>query len=334
MMTVREAKAYKLCPAPLAMEEDAKSAGVQKVGQEQIHGLLFSDQLSWQAILYDLINTEQLNPWDINLSLLAQRFLEKVRTLEEANFFISSKVLLAAALLLRMKSEILLEQDVRALDEILYGRKEEKPQHHQERLELDEEIPELLVRTPLPRTKKVTLEELMQSLNQAIQTENRRIKRIVVAKQQAWEAAQILPRQRINIPQRIRQLHARLESIFRTRDAKLAFSELAGSSPEERIATFIPLLHLDTQHKVWLEQEGHCAEIWILLKHLYEQQHAEMLEAMRKEVEAELEKLQREETLEAPDESAGDTEDEKEIQERTRKAARIRSLNAPVDEEE
>ena len=30
----------------------------QRVDQEQIHSLLFGETLSWQAIIYDLINTE------------------------------------------------------------------------------------------------------------------------------------------------------------------------------------------------------------------------------------------------------------------------------------
>src|SRR3989344_2466565 len=83
----------------------------EKVGQEQIHNLLFGDKLAWHEIIYDLINTEQLNPWDIDISLLAEKFLERVRQLEEANFFVSSKVLLAASLLLRIKSEILLNHE-------------------------------------------------------------------------------------------------------------------------------------------------------------------------------------------------------------------------------
>ena len=159
-----------------------------KVGQEEIHGLLFGEKLSWQSIIYDLINTEQLNPWDIDLTILAQKFLEKVRALEEANFFVSSKVLLAAALLLRMKSEILLEEDLKSLDEVLFGKKEEK-KYAQERIDLDEEIPELIAHTPLPRFKKVTLDELMKALGHAITTENRRIKKVVVAKQQEMETA-------------------------------------------------------------------------------------------------------------------------------------------------
>lgn len=260
------------------------------VSQEQVHGLIFGDKLSWQAIIYDLINTEQLNPWDIDLSLLANKFLVKVRELEEANFFVSSKVLFAAALLLRLKAEILLNHDLPGLDDILFGKKEER-KYVQERIELEDEIPGLVPRTPLPRFRKVTLQELMTALGNAIKTETRRIKRIVVAKQQEMETSLALPKTSINIKDRITSVYKKLKEIFATRETRLAFSELAGKTREERIATFVPLLHLDNQQKVWLEQEGHFEEIWILLKSIYEKQNAETLEKMRKEVEAELENM-------------------------------------------
>jgi len=274
------------------MEEESQKEEMKqsKVGQEQIHGLLFGDRLSWQSIIYDLINTEQLDPWDIDISLLTARYLEKVRALEEANFFVSSKVLLAAALLLRMKSEILLDYDLPGLDAILFGKKEEK-KYVQERIELDEEIPDLIVRTPLPRYKKVSLDELMQALGHAIKTESRRIKRIVLTKQQEFETSLSIPKQKINIQDRIKQVYGQLEEIFEKREDKLPFSELAGKSNEERIATFVPLLHLDNQQLVWLEQNGHLEEIWILLKSLYEKQNAEVLEKMRLEVEEEMKKF-------------------------------------------
>jgi len=259
----------------------------EKVGQEQIHSLLFGEKLSWQAIIYDLINTEQLDPWDINISLLSEKYLEKLRSLEEANFFVSSKVLLAAALLLRMKSEILLEEDIHNLDNVLFGKKEEK-KYIQERLELGEEIPDLIARTPLPRAKKVTLEELMRALGNAITTENRRIRRVVVARQQELESALVLPKTKINLQESIRGVYGKLKEIFKERKHKLPFSELAGESVEEKIACFVPLLHLDTQHRIWLEQEGHLEEIWILLKHIYDEQHKVEREAMVKEVEEEM----------------------------------------------
>lgn len=265
---------------------------VEKVGQEQIHSLLFGEKLSWQAIIYDLMNSERLDPWDIDISLLSNKYLEKVRKLEEANFFVSSKVLLAAALLLRIKSEILLNIDLKSLDDILFGKKEEK-RYVQERIELDEDVPDLVPRTPLPRFKKVTLNELMAALGKAITTETRRIKRVVVARQQEFEMSMVLPKKTINIQSKIKEAYHRLKEIFKNRDERVSFSEFGGKTNEEKISNFIPLLHLDTQHKVWLEQENHLDEIWIMLKHIYENKNKDLLERLRKEVEADIEEWEK-----------------------------------------
>lgn len=260
--------------------------GKEKVGQEQIHTLLFQDKLSWQAIIYDLINTEQLDPWDINITLLAEKYLDRVRLLEEADFFVSSKVLLAASLLLRIKSEVVLNEYLPALDELLLGKKEEK-QYFQERIELDEDIPSLVPRTPLPRFRRVSLEELMSALGNAIKTENRRIKREILFKQQEREIGLAIPKRSFNLQNKIRELYAHLEGVFENTNERFAFSELTKEhSREDRIIKFVSLLHLDNQQKVWLEQEGHFEEIWIWLKTLYEKTYADELKARRLEVEA------------------------------------------------
>ena len=149
--------------------------------QEQIHSLLFNRKIGWEEIINDLINSVQLDPRDKDIVILTDKYLKKVQKLEETDFFISSKVLLAAAFLLRIKSEILLNKYVKSIDEILFG-KEEKKERILERIEIGDEIPELIPRTPLPRFKKVTLKELIESLNKAIITENRRIKKEIINK--------------------------------------------------------------------------------------------------------------------------------------------------------
>ncbi|MBI2452104.1 segregation/condensation protein A [Candidatus Pacearchaeota archaeon] len=269
-----------------------------KVGQEQIHGLLFGEQLSWQAIIYDLINTNQLEPWDIDLVLLTNKYLERIRELEEANLFVSSKVLFAASLLLRIKSEILLDRYIPSLDSILFGKKEEEKKYIQERIELDEEIPELVQKTPLPRFRKVTLQELMRALGKAIKTENRRIRRSIVLKQREMEVALALPKRRINIRDLIEKIYSKLKKIFSSKEERVAFSEFLKHNGREKVSTFVPLLHLDYQHKVLLEQENHLDEIWIWLKQHHNKKYAKELEKMRKEVEetiaqeAEMEKIE------------------------------------------
>lgn len=267
------------------MNNDANEGKNQKVGQEQIHGLLFSEKLSWQAIIYDLINTEQLDPWDIDICLLSNKYLERVREIEEANFFVSSKVLFAASLLLRIKSEILLNRDLPSLDDILFGRTEEK-KYVQERIEFDDEIPELIPRTPLPRTRKVTLQELMSALGKAIKTETRRIKRVIVDKQRAMDTAFVLPKKNINLREQISEVYKKLRNIISGNGGeKVAFSDLSGENSDEKVSHFIPLLHLDYQHKVYAEQEKPFDEIWVWLKEKYMEKHSDMLEQMRIEAE-------------------------------------------------
>ncbi len=263
---------------------EEKKEKYDKVGQEQIHGLLFGDKLSWQSIIYDLINSEQLDPWDIDICMLANKYLEKVRVLEEANFFVSSKVLLAASLLLRLKSEILLNYYIPSLDDILFGKKEEK-HYVQERIELDDEVPDLIPRTPLPRARRISLEELMSALGKAIKTENRRISRVVVERQREIDTIVFIPKGRIELKKQIDVLYNKLEETFSQGEEKVTYSNIIGNQPDDKIANFLPLLHLDNQHKIFTEQENHFDEIWIWLKHVYDNKHASMLENMRKEAE-------------------------------------------------
>lgn len=259
------------------------------VKQEQIHDLLFNKELGWQEIIYDLINTEQLDPWNINIIILSDKYLEKIQELEEADFFVSSKVLLAAALLLRIKSEILLNKYIKSIDDILFGKKEEK-KYEMERIELDEEIPELVPRSPMPRFKKVTLKELMDSLNKAIITENRRIKKEIVNKNALRETAISLPKRKFSIKDKIKEIYEKLFTHFdeNNEKKKVAFTDFIGQDREERIIAFSPLLHLDNQKKVWLEQEDHFDEIFIWLSKTYFKHNPDPFADLKHELEEEI----------------------------------------------
>lgn len=267
------------------------------IGQEQIHNLLFSREIGWQEIIYDLINTEQLDPWNINITLLTDKYLQKIKELEEADFFISSKVLLAASLLIRIKSEILLNKYIKSIDEILFGKKEQK-KYSLERIELDEEIPELSLRSPLPRFKKVTLKELIESLDKVINTENRRIKKVIIDKNALRESSLSLPKKSLSIKDKIHEIYQRIISHLKEDDkkVKITYSDFTGKSREERIISFYPLLHLETQQKVWLHQDTHFDEIYIWLKEVYLKHNPDPFEEIKKELAREMENLEEEYT--------------------------------------
>jgi segregation and condensation protein A len=269
------------------MEEEKKGS----VKQDQIQTLLFNREIGWQEIIYDLINTEQLDPWDIDISILTEKYLEKIQQLEEADFFVSSKVLLAASLLLRIKSEILLNKYIKSIDEILFGSKEIK-KYPLERIELNEEVPELVIRSPIPRFRRVTLQELIESLNKAIKTENRRINKEIITKNALVEAGISLPKRKFSIKDKIREIYSKLFKHLNENEIKsVSFTEFIGTNREEKIMSFSPLLHLENQQKVWLEQGAHFEEIYIWLKKVYLQNNPDPFAELRDQVEQELENL-------------------------------------------
>jgi segregation and condensation protein A len=265
--------------------------------QEQIHDILFSREIGWQEIVYDLINTEQLDPWNVDIIILTNKYLEKIKELEE-DFFISSKVLLAAAFLLRIKSELLLNKYIKSIDEILFGTKE--PAHHEiEKIELEDgEIPDLVPKSPLPRFKRVTLKELMESLNKAIVTENRRIKKEIINRNSLRETAISLPKRKFNSQSKTKEIYQRLlEYIEKNSLKKVPFSELIKGDTEERVFSFLVLLHLENQKKIWLEQSEHFTEIHVWPRRLYLEYNpdifADLIEEFKKMDEEEEKKKNR-----------------------------------------
>ncbi len=251
-----------------------------KIGSEQFFDMITNDDLVCKAIIYDLIKTEQLDPWDIDLGILADKYLLIIQQMEEANFFVSSKVLLACSLLLRLKSEILVNSYIQDLNQILYGNKGEDKKYEIERIEIDEnDLPILVPKTPMSRNKKVTLTQLMQALNQAIETESRRIKKEIKGRAAAKDVLTVLPRSS-HIP-----LNVRIKSIFeivrghiKGEDESMEFSKLAPSK-EEKLASFVPVLHLSNSKRIHLRQPVHFEEI-----HMSFKMHPEEIKALEQEI--------------------------------------------------
>jgi segregation and condensation protein A len=236
----------------------------------QVYNIITGKDPSWQGLIYDLIASEQMDPWNIDIGILCKSYLEKIKELEQNNFHISSKLLLAAALLLRIKSEILLNKYIREIDNVLFPQ-EEQIKKLIERIEINEDdIPILSPKTPLPRFKKVTIQELIDALDTAIKTETRRIDKEIAKKQAERMSYVDMPKfRRINIKERIRRFYAKVLSSFKNpqhKDSlKLPYSYFTGDSKEEKLACFLPMLYLSNHGKVWLEQEKHYAEIYLYL---------------------------------------------------------------------
>ncbi len=231
-----------------------------RINQSQFFDLITSNELSWQSIIYDLIKTEQLDPWDIDITLLADKYIEKIKELEDSDFFISSKVLYACSILLRLKSDRLVNQYINKLNESLYERKEVQTILNIENFRIDEEsLPILVPKTPLARQKKVTLEELMNALNLAMNTEHRRIKKEIKIKQAEKSALVVLPKDHIPLSVRIRRLQGYIVNLFNNVD--YVEFDIISKDNSEKITSFLPLLQLANEEKIYLWQPVHFSTI-------------------------------------------------------------------------
>jgi len=238
-----------------------------KLTSEKVFNVLFvEDELSWKDMIYALIEQENMNPWDIDISLLSQKFLEMLRKLKELDFRISGKMVLASAVLLKMKSDVLIDEDIAHFDEMMNGTEENMPLDDAGRPVFDANgRPQLYPRTPQPRKRKVSIFDLVQALEKALEVENRRKK----FKPNTKKLVLKLPEKHFDLGKSMQTVYGKVETHYKNKKNKdriLTFDELViGGSKQDKVLTFIPLLHLDNLRKVDLEQEKHFAQISVKL---------------------------------------------------------------------
>jgi segregation and condensation protein A len=206
----------------------------------------------------DLVKSQQMDPWNINISLLTKKYIEAVKAMQKHDFRLSGKVLLAAALLLKVKSNRLVGQDIEYLDSLFRSTEEDEDVLFEEdllkeaRQLTEEEKMELIPRTPQPRKRKVSIYDLVEALEKALEVKERQLVRR-------------MPPTDLKVPEKGRDISAVIKEIFAkiknfftsTPSKKLYFNNLItdNASKQDKVFTFIPLLHLSNHRKIDLEQE-------------------------------------------------------------------------------
>ena len=101
-----------------------------------------------------------------------------------------------------------------------------------------------------------------------MQTEHRRIKREISSRQIYKDSLFLLPKLDFNIKEKIREIYLKIKDFFRKKEAEsMSFTELINNSNDkkEKISSFIPLLHLENQRRIDLNQQENFGEIYIKL---------------------------------------------------------------------
>ena len=244
--------------------------------EELFEVLLKEDDITWQSMIHNLIKTEQMDPWDIDLAILSKRFIETLKKLKEMDFRISGKVILASAILLRLKSNRLVGEDMEEINKLIAFNESEDTEFFEEFGDLDtyrhgaeggdnadERRFKLTPRTPQPRKRKVSVYDLIDALNKALDLQKGRKPRILDEIKVKME----IPKKKVDLFNETKRVYAEiLEYLSKQNSNKMTFSKLVPSNEKDgKITTFSVILHLTTKRKVDIEQERHLAEIDISL---------------------------------------------------------------------
>lgn len=238
--------------------------------EHDIFEMLFEkDELTWQDIIYDLIRTEKMDPWDVDISMLAEKFIKLLKEMKKMDFRLSGKIILAATFFLKIKSDKLLKEDLVFLNNLIEPEEEnlldllEDPMSA-ELENQNKEKPILKFRTPQPRKRKVSVYDLVDALEKAFEHDQKRYIRKITAKGKKIK----IPKKEKDMTVIISDLYKKIEKTLNT-VKHVKFSQLLKSEEkEEKIYTFIPLLYLDTQRKINIQQETHFEDITIYLAKL------------------------------------------------------------------
>jgi segregation and condensation protein A len=235
--------------------------------QEKLYNMLLQEnEITWQTIIYDLVKSEEMNPWDIDISILSKRYMETLKKLKEMNFNISGKIVLASAILLKLKTRKLVEEDLTNFENII-NPPEELDELYDDDLNLDIQENNIIVipKTPQPRRRKVSVTDLVSALQKALEVNKRRVTRHLEDMKNIPEVE--VPEKKIDITEMISDIYSKILNFFKSGGKSLTFNNFIKSDRrEDKIATFVPLLHLDTQRKIDLRQTEHFGEIEILKK--------------------------------------------------------------------
>ncbi len=205
-------------------------------------------------ILVNMAKNGEIDPWNVDIVEVTDKFLRQLEALEKMDLRISGRTLLYAAILLRMKSNALV--DIEEPQEII--------DDDYEQFEIsDYPVPAL----PLRRTSRrpVTLEELLSELKKAELIEKRRLERFKNIKDERRatlkEVLSIAHDE--DIESRVGKMRNLLDGLFENQQ-NIRFSDLVQTLDRSgKVMAYLAILFLATKKEIWLDQEELFGELFI-----------------------------------------------------------------------
>lgn len=195
----------------------------------------------------------EIDPWNIDVIDVTDKFLKKIEEAKKLDLRISGRVLLYAAILVRMKADAIapqppaVEEDYEIID-----------WEEGEELEVDEIFFDEILRAQRRRVRKIsTLKDLIKELKKAEAIERKRKKR---KERIELDYVTSIPHEE-NLEEEIARVGDLLSKMLQKKSFITLFS--IADTKEKIIGLYLPLLHLVQRKKFVIEQEEFYGDIVI-----------------------------------------------------------------------
>jgi chromatin segregation and condensation protein Rec8/ScpA/Scc1 (kleisin family) len=207
-------------------------------------------EATWRELLISLVESNQIDPWDIDIAKLVEGYMSVVKSIKLMDLRMPANFALAASILLKMKSD---RFQIFSVEE----EPEPEPEAGQRRLPVD--VPGLVSRARMQPQRKVTLDELMGALDEAMKIEKRSTREREPPAQFHLE----LPKEDID-----QKMERTFDLVSKNADKEgiVLFGSLArlyGSTQEMLFDFFIPVLFLVSKGRLGILQEEFFGDIFI-----------------------------------------------------------------------
>lgn len=205
-------------------------------------------------VLVDLAYKGEINPWNIDIIDVTDKFLKKLEELKQLDLRVSGRTLLYASMLLRMKSEVLVEKE----EEFEWEFFGFQPEYFQ-----TDEYPSLRPRmrgAKRPVTLRELIDELRKAMERKEQSERRRLMR-VERMPTTEEVLRIAHEEEIE--GMIQTIMHKLEKKFKKQDHVMFDELIEERTPSCIVRTYVPLLFMATRKKIWLEQKELFGDLYV-----------------------------------------------------------------------
>lgn len=216
---------------------------------------------AWKKIIFDLVKQEKMNPWDIDVVALSQKYLGKINDMKKLNFRIPANAILASSILVRLKSDEVTIEEEALLEEL-----EREFTEDRIRYRVDVKIPDLAIPKRIPK-RKISLDELIVIIEDVIKEEKTKKggHGIMAALGNPFDLAYEVITDEAEFAVFSEQL---LEKINSTLDGEglTCFSNIIENrTRDEYVNVFISLLQLAEHGRVRVWQDEFFGEIFIRL---------------------------------------------------------------------